>query len=202
MENTFDVYLTGRLLDGHPEDTVVAGLTELFTLEAADASRLVDGTRRRVKTSCDRATALNYRERLLAIGIDVAIERHQVASSASSAASYPASAGLSGDPVSREPGQVAQFGTRDVGDQTAAFKSQSKQTSHDQRAPNEFSLAPVGSLLSESRTEVTPMTEHTEFSLAAPGDIIPTLQKTVKALNPTTDHLALEDSRAVERNDG
>lgn len=202
MENTFDIYLTGQLLEGHSREAVVAGLTELFTLKAADALRLVDGTRRRVKTSCDRTTALNYRERLLAIGMDVAIERHQPAPSAGKVSSPPTQAELGSKAVSRDLGHVAQFDARDVGDKTVVFEPQPKQPQHIQTQPTEFSLAPVGSLLAESRTEVTPIREHTEFSLAAHGEIIPTLQQKVDALNPATDHLALEGDSAVERHDG
>ena len=202
MENTFDIYLTGRLLEGHSREAVVAGVTELFTLKAADALRLVDGTRRRVKTSCDRATALNYRERLLAIGIDVAIERHQPAPNAFDTGNSPTQDGLSSKPVSKDPGHVAQFDARDVGDKTVVFEPQPKEPQHVQTKPTEFSLAPVGSLLAESRTEVTPVREHIEFSLAAHGEIIPTLQKKAEALNPATDHLALEGDSAVESDDG
>jgi len=199
MENTFDIYLTGRLLEGHSREAVVAALTELFTLESADALRLVDGTRRRVKMSCDRATALNYRERLLAIGMDVAIERHKPVPSALNVGRPLTQAGLRSEPMSKDLGHVAQFGARDVGDKTVVFESQPKQV---ETRPIEFSLAPVGSLLAESRTEVTPVIESTEFSLAAHGEIIPTLQKTTEPLNPSTGHLALEDGPAVERDDG
>ena len=179
MDNTYDVYLTGTLLGDGTEQVAVDGLVELFTLKETDARRLVDGKRRRVKTACDKSTALKYRERLQAIGIEISIERHYDAVTEESA---PAPASL---------GKSAQFDSRDLGDKTILYEPPAPE----KPSPvTEFSLAPTGSRLSEEPTELPTPPAMTEFSLAAPGDLIPSVPVTVEALNPQTDHLSLVQS--------
>ena len=186
MDNTYDVYLTDTLLGDGTEQIAVDGLVELFTLKEADARRMVDGKRRRVKTGCDKSTALKYRERLQAIGIEISIERHHEAATEESA---PAPASIGVQPASLE--KSAQFDSRDPGDKTILYEPPPRE----KPAPiTEFSLAPAGSRLSEESTEVPTPTVMTEFSLAAPGDLIPSVSVTIEALNPQTDHLSLVQS--------
>ena len=188
MDNTYDVYLTGTLLDDVTEQVAVEGLVELFTLKETDARRLVDGNRRRVKTACDKSTALKYRERLQAIGIEISIERHYDATTEESA---PAPASIAAQPAAASLGKLAQFDSRDLGDKTILYEPPPPE----KPSPvTEFSLAPTGSRLSEEPTELPTPPTMTEFSLAAPGDLIPSVTVTVEALNPQTDHLSLVQS--------
>ena len=48
----------------------------LFSLEKRAASALLGGAERRVKSDCDKATALKYRQAISAIGAGVTISRH------------------------------------------------------------------------------------------------------------------------------
>ena len=183
MDNTYDVYLTGKLLDGGTEQVAVDGLVELFTIKESDARQLVDGKRRRVKTGCNKTTALKYRERLQAIGIEIGIERHQ---DAAPEEQVPPPADIVAQPVSR--GIPAQFDSRDPGDKRIPFEP----SPPEKPSPvTEFSLAPAGSRLSDEPKEVPAPPAMTEFSLAAPGDLIPSVPVTIEALNPKTDHLSL-----------
>jgi hypothetical protein len=188
MDNTYDVYLTGTLLGDGTEQVAVEGLVELFTLKETDAKRLVDGKRRRVKTGCDKSTALKYRERLQAIGIEISIERHLEAATEESAA---APASIAAQPAAASLGKSAQFDSRDLGDKTILYEPPPPE----KPSPvTEFSLAPTGSRLSEEPTELPTPSAMTEFSLAPPGDLIPSVPVTVEALNPQTDHLSLVQS--------
>ena len=188
MDNTYDVYLTGTLLGDGTEQVAVEGLVELFTLKEIDARRLVDGKRRRVKTACDKSTALKYRERLQAIGIEISIERHLDTATEESA---PVPASIGAQPAAASLGKSAQFDSRDLGDKTILYEPPPPE----KPSPvTEFSLAPTGSRLSEEPTELPTPSAMTEFSLAPPGDLIPSVPVTVEALNPQTDHLSLVQS--------
>ncbi len=187
MDNTYDVYLTGKLLDDGTEQVAVQGLVELFTIKESDARQLVDGKRRRVKTGCDKSTALKYRERLQAIGIEIGIERHQGAAPEERA---PPPADIAAQPVSR--GIPAHLDSRDPGDKSISYKPS---------PVTEFSLAPAGSRLSDEPTGVPAPPAMPEFSLAAPGELIPSVPVTIEALNPKTDHLSLMQNSGDGSND-
>ena len=193
MDNTYDVYLTGTLLGGGTEQVAVDGLVELFTLKETDARRLIDGKRRRVKTGCDKSTALKYRERLQAIGIEISIEHHHDATPEEPAA---APAGIAAQPAGL--GKSAQFDSRDPGDKTILYEPPPPEKS----APvTEFSLAPAGSRLSEEPTELPAAPTIPEFSLAEPGDLIPSVPVTVDAVSPKTDHLSLVHGSGEDSHD-
>ena len=76
MEPTFDVYLTGATLDGFERSAVIASLAQLFKLDADAAEKLLAGKQQRVKSQCDKATALKYRTALSTAGAEVLVQRH------------------------------------------------------------------------------------------------------------------------------
>lgn len=76
MEPTFDVYLSGDLLEGFTPESVAGNLARLFKVDAAAAAKLVDGQQHRVKSNCNKAAALQYRKALTEIGANVTVLRH------------------------------------------------------------------------------------------------------------------------------
>lgn len=94
-EPMFDVFLSGDLLPGFEPTTVAAGIAKLFKVDQAAADRLVDGQRHRVKSGCDKKTALAYRSALSELGAKVAVERHASSGAGGANPAAPASAATS-----------------------------------------------------------------------------------------------------------
>jgi len=62
MESNFDIYLTGDILPGCQRGDAIAKLANIFHLETGMADQLLNGTRRRVKKGCNKASALQFRK--------------------------------------------------------------------------------------------------------------------------------------------
>ena len=164
MEPSFDVYVTGDTLAGFQRETVVAGLAQLFSIEDAAAARLFDGSKRRVKAGCDKATALRYREALSGIGASVLVERH------SDASSDTASSALENNEVAKDP----------LGPDFITSQSP-------------WELAPTGALMSTpSNDKTVPSVTIPDYNLAEPGALIPTISAHADPIDPDISHLQLD----------
>lgn len=62
MEKRYHIYFAGDLLDGYEHSAVRANLARLFKADDATLDKLFSGTPRLVKKSCNRETALKYKQ--------------------------------------------------------------------------------------------------------------------------------------------
>lgn len=174
LEASFDVYVSGKPLVGFERADVVAGVAKLFAIESIAAEKLLDGKPHRVKSDCDKATALKYREGLTRIGAEVSFVRH---------GSKPH---VDPPPAPEAP---ARFHSKDPGLGTVEWDS-GDQPSESSSA--EFTVAPVGTSMSE-HVQRKPFKSVTvpNFDVARPGEVIPTLPEKKASVAPNIDHLQL-----------
>lgn len=166
MEPLFDVYVTGETLDGFHPTSVIADLARLFGIDETAAARLVDGTKRRVKANCDKATALKYRETLSNIGASVVIERQARESSGHGAVPDSASSAVTGIEQPSDPASAVVH--------------------------ESWELAPTGALMSDpDRSSAAPTVTVPAYDLAEPGALIPSIKAHLEPIEPDISHLHL-----------
>jgi hypothetical protein len=62
MEDRYNIYFAGQLLEGYELASVRATIGRLFKADAATLDKLFSGTSQLVKRNCDKATALKYKQ--------------------------------------------------------------------------------------------------------------------------------------------
>ena len=201
MEPRFDVYITGTLLDGFEENTVIDALAGLFSLEKRAASALLGGAERRVKSDCDKATALKYRQAISAIGAGVTISRHDEApfASADSMSRSPLDGdqtvddnSVSGNAEQEKVIDPFPQAAHDAGSESASTTEPPDANTPVAQEQAPWEIAPAGSLMSAvTDTPDAPLIAVPSYEVAPPGEIIPTIERNVTAVNPVIDHLQL-----------
>jgi len=174
LEPRFDVYVTGQILDGFQQATVIAGLARLFAIEESAAAMLVNGTQRRVKADCDKATALKYREALSGIGAAVLVERQ----------------------TGQQPGtDDAPFSVS--GSVSSNFEDASAQATSN--GDSAWELAPAGALMSDPAVH-TPvaLVNVPAYDLAEVGALIPSITPSQEPINPDISYLRLDPLDPIE----
>ncbi len=193
MDPSFDVYLSGNLLAGFERDGVTAGICQLFSVEHASAEKLLDGLPHRIKSDCDKATALKYRESLSKVGAEVSIVRH---------GSPPPDPTLTTNPLGEHGATAPSSAPAPVGAPAptpavfgaAAGDAPSADSTTASESMTALSIAPVGALMSED-IEPAPNTAVTlpAFDVAPAGEVIPTLPNQASPVQVNIEHLHLLD---------
>lgn len=62
MEQRYNVYFAGEIIDGHEDRAVREALARLFRADDATLDKLFSGKAQLIKRECDRATAVKYQE--------------------------------------------------------------------------------------------------------------------------------------------
>lgn len=204
MSGEFDVYFAGECVPGFEPEVVLAGIARTFKLDNEAASRLMDGSRHRIKSGCDKTTALRYREVMAAIGAIVTITRHGVAPDDSEADSSPETQHRELKPLVKGP---ASFTSQPINHHESGIPSPpdpedgiaweppltNRPTSNTSTTPVELSVAPVGSLLgNEQGTEPYKLVSVPDYEVSAAGEMIPNLPDEREIVVPKTDHLHIE----------
>ena len=201
MESSFDVFLTGELAPGVDRATAVERLAEIFNLQLPVADQLVCGSSRRIKKACNKATALRFRELLSDAGLSVSVKRHE---------ENPHSPPLSPSPQQEQPAifeaqptsrsaeiPLERSSERPNNDpldyQPVAVPEGAVAAAKRKEITGELVMAPVGELLVEPAPEAAPYESALHLDLAPAGAPIPNLKSDVVPLNPSTEHLAMED---------
>lgn len=191
MDPSFDVYLSGNLLAGFELDGVTAGICQLFSVEHASAAQLLDGLPHRIKSDCDKATALKYRESLTKVGAEVSIVRHGSPPPDSSSATNPS--GEDGAPApSPSPSSTPAPAPMPAVSDTAAVDTPPADRTTASESMTGLSIAPVGALMSEE-VEPAPNAAVTlpAFDVAPAGEVIPTLPNQASPVQVNIEHLHL-----------
>ena len=199
MDPSFDVYLSGNLLAGFERDGVTAGICQLFSVEHASAALLLDGLPHRIKSDCDKATALKYRESLTKVGAEVSIVRHGSPPPDSSSATNPS--GEHGAPAPSSAPSPSPSSTpapapapMPAVSDTAAVDTPPADRTTASESMTGLSIAPVGALMSEE-VEPAPNAAVTlpAFDVAPAGEVIPTLPNQASPVQVNIEHLHLLD---------
>lgn len=181
MEPRFHVYVTGNTLEGFRRQEVIEALARLFVIEQAAAEALLNGVKRRVKTDCDKATALKYREALEQIGAAVDVERNgNHTDSVQVLANQPS--------IGADEGRHQSDQTIDQATQPIAPGSGYAADGID----TPWELAPPGTFMLEPHAATTvPSIVIPAYDVAEPGELIPNLITTHNPVIPDTSHLLL-----------
>ncbi|WP_144394423.1 ribosomal protein L7/L12 [Pleionea sediminis] len=74
MSNTYNVVITGQIIDGHNIENVINGVAKTFKLSLEKASALFQGNKKTIKKSTDQKTAHKFKAALEKLGAVVEIE--------------------------------------------------------------------------------------------------------------------------------
>jgi hypothetical protein len=75
MEQRYNIYFAGQLLEGRAEQEVRQNLGRLFNAGEATLEKLFSGSPQLLKRDCDRATALQYKQAMQRAGAQPVIKR-------------------------------------------------------------------------------------------------------------------------------
>lgn len=198
LSSTFDVYFAGETVDGFDREKVGKGLGKLFGAKPEQIAHLMSGARCKIKTNCDKATALKYREAMANIGAKALIER----SGSAHETTQPAAQEVPSRPEANREGMDALYVDRGARE-PAHFDSHDK---HGQEPDTvdwvepekvepkkaEMSIAPPGSIMSEHvHQEPYKLVKTPDYDLAPAGAEIPNLPKHEEKLDPDVSQLRL-----------
>lgn len=207
MESNFDIYLTGDILPGCRRGDAVAKLADLFNLETGMADQLLNGTRRRVKKSCNKASALQFRKILTEAGLQVAVERHSVTPRVNRTIDASALEGSAQEKAVFEsktptmPSELIQNNPVETADTPVDYEPIDRVSARPSDEPYTvdvqvpLEVAPAGELLLDPNTDDTPSGPVGAFDLAPAGELIPTIKPVRQLLKPKTDHLQLRPTK-------
>ena len=212
MNERYDVYFTGRVLEGHDPEQVRRQLGSLFNADQRTLDLLFSGKPRLIKRGCDRASAEKYKNAMERVGAVPVITRGDAAPGSTREAARPATAAEKIAALAAQPDDLRYRSGTDP-------DPAGEQASADAPATTGIGLAPPGTavLREEERavprvreidttglevdttatrlsvaSEPLPATLDTShLSLAATGEVIPNLPSSATPLSPDTDGLAL-----------
>ncbi|WP_040482083.1 hypothetical protein [Luminiphilus syltensis] len=168
MEIKFDVYFAGSIKSGADQNQVKTEFARLFKIDELEAAKRFDGGRYRIKTDCDKATAIRYQKALDQIGAVAIIERRNEAP----------------PPAAVVPEASAAVASAEIHDE-----SPSKDLASD--LAGSFTLAEVGARMDQATSTPPPAISVPNFDIAEAGEIIPTIKPDVAPAKPETGHLSL-----------
>ena len=208
MDQRYNVYFAGQILDGHDPDAVRASLAKLFKADGQNLDKLFSGSNRLIKKDCDKATALKYKQAMERAGarpvIKASAERvgsaapapapEQAQTAAEKIAALAAAADTGGD--SRPSGSAAAPKSRDTldlcPDGTEVLRPEER------AAPVEAAIdtaglevEEAGLPLADATLETAPAPDTSHLSMGTVGEDIPNLPSDVTLLEPDTSSLAL-----------
>ena len=79
MEERYNVYFAGQVLEGCDRSSVRDKLAKVFNADQATLDKLFSGKAQLIKRNCDKATALQYREAMERAGAIPIVKRTDTA---------------------------------------------------------------------------------------------------------------------------
>jgi hypothetical protein len=206
MESNFDIYLTGQILPGYQRGDAVAKLADLFGLDVGMADQLLNGTRRRVKKSCNKASALHFRKILTDAGLQVTVQRQTstrgpIEAGTAALEKSPHEKAIFEAKTPTIPSELIQIQSQADADKPVDYEPIDRVSSRPSAKPYvvdvqvPLEVAPAGELLLSPTPAQTPSAFGQGFDLAPAGAVIPTIKRASKPINPNTDHLNLAPSK-------
>ncbi|QFU76560.1 hypothetical protein EY643_13335 [Halioglobus maricola] len=220
MEMRYNIYFAGEVLPGHDPDRVRLAVGQLFKANEATLNKLFNGRLQVVKRSCDKATALKYKQAMEKVGARPVIKTADPADSApvtkteptpAPAAATPAEKPLSAAeriaalaaapdvPSSAEPAPAAESeGPADSSGVSVAPPQSDVLRPEERQRVAERDIDTGDLAVDESATRLAdpspappPAPDVTHLSMGDTGEDIPTLPSDTTPLNPNTDAIDL-----------
>jgi len=213
MEERYNVYFAGQVLDGYDRSSVRDKLAKVFNADQATLDKLFSGKTQLIKRDCDQATALQYREAMERAGAVPIVKLIDTAAATTKTA--PARTMTAAEKIAA----LAAAPDTSLYSSGASGASSQALTQAAAPEPGGIALAPAGTevLREEERPApvirevdtsglamdtaakrlseaappppAAPDTRH--LSMADAGDIIPNLPRFTVPLSPVIDGLAL-----------
>ena len=177
MEERYNIYYAGTVLEGHDTAGVRQQLGRLFKADEVTLDKLFSGQPQMIKRDCDKATALKYQEAMKKAGAKPLIR---------TADSPPPEATQSASEPATSAGETS------AAERIAAVASGSDTTA---TAEQDFDIAPVGSdvLRPDEKTVVAPVEVDTSMlDLAETGTRL-SEEPAAPPAAPDTAHLSMGD---------
>lgn len=212
MDQRYNVYFAGQILEGHDPDAVRASLAKLFKADGPTLDRLFSGNTRLIKKDCDKATALKYKQAMERAGARPVIKAssedgggtapspppapapEQEQSAAEKIAALAAAAGAGDDPSpsASEPEPESSDTLHLCPDGTEVLRP-------DERAAPVEAAIDTGSLeveeagppLADPTVETASAPDTSHLSMGSVGEDIPNLPSNTTKLDPDTSSLDL-----------
>jgi len=212
MEARYNVYFSGRLLDGEELPTVRANMAKLFNADEATLNKLFSGKAQLVKRDCDKTTALKYKQAIERAGGSPLIKTVE-------ATPTPSAAAAGDKPMTAAERIAALASAPDLGAQPQAAQSEVAPRAPDTKNDGNIALAPAGTEVLRAEERAAPVTssvntpdldvdtsgerlsvtpppppaapDTSHLSEAAVGELLPNLPSSAELLNPDTSGIAL-----------
>jgi hypothetical protein len=202
MEQRYNVYFAGQLLDGQQREAVRANLAKLFNANDATLDKLFSGKPQLVKKECDKTTALKYKQAMERAGALPVIklvadsgEPPERALSAAEKIAALAAAPDTGVNSTSPQEQASQADTDSLDlcpDGTEVLRPQERAVP----VPADIDTSGLevdsaADRLSQEAPAPAPAPDTSHLAMGEVGETIPTLPPEHEAVNPNTDALAL-----------
>ncbi len=209
MEDRYNIYYAGQLLEGHDLSSVRDKIARLFNADPATVDKLFSGKPQLVKRDCDKATALKYRQAIEQAGALPMIKRIATDSAPAPVASKPLSAAqriaaLAAAPDLGAPSKPAAATARPKTEEVAAGgialapegtavlrpEERSPAAASTVKALN-LEVSASGQRLSELQAAPPPPPDTSHLSEGTVGELLPRLPSSLAPLNPDTSAIEL-----------
>lgn len=199
MSDSFNIYFAGEIIEEHEPGQVRLRLAKLFNADDATLDRLFSGKQQLIKRSCDRETALKYKQAMERAGARPLIKRAEAGEAAAQAAP-PSTAAA---PSAAERIAAVAAGT-DPDNPGAGGSLRLDPPGADVLRPEEravvtpveidtsgLSTAAPGERLSAESAPPPPAPDTSHLTLGAVGEQIPNLDPGAPPTPPATDGISL-----------
>jgi hypothetical protein len=210
MEERYNVYFAGQVMDGYEAGSVRDKLAKLFNADQATLDKLFNGNAQLIKRDCDKATALKYTQAMERAGAVPLVKRKE-----SEATTVPSKALTAAEKI------AALAAAPDAALYRPTNSGAASNAVHGAAAtePGDLLLAPPGTEVLRERERAQPIVRHVDtsglavdtaakrlsdeppvppaapdtrhLSMADAGETIPNLPRFTKPLSPVIDGLAL-----------
>ncbi len=213
MEERYNIYFAGQVMDGFDVHDVRDKLAKVFNADQTTLDKLFSGKRQLIKRECDKATALKYKNALERAGAIPLIQRAKAPPGAAEQASPGAmTAAEKIAALAAAPDEIGYRSAAPAPAPTSAQQQPAADTSGIALAPagtevlraeeraepivrevdtSRLTVDATAERLSEKAPPAPPAPDTRHLSMAEVGDTIPNLPSSDIPLSPNLDGLAL-----------
>lgn len=211
MEQRYNIYFAGQVMDGFALDSVREQLARVFNADAATLEKLFCGTPQLIKRNCDKSTALKYKQALERAGAVPVIKRAGAPAAAAPAdakamtaaekiaalAAAPDHTAYRAEPAAPSPTTLQQAPVAESGGIALTPPGTEVLREHERAEPIAREVDTSGlavetaERLSERAPPPPPAPDTTHLSMADVGASIPNLAATATPLSPSLEGLEL-----------
>ena len=196
-DQLFEVAFSGRISAGADLNEVRARVARMFNADAAKIEQLFSGKRIVIKKNIDQATAAKYQTAMNRAGAECEVRPMDGGTAAAAKAPEAGAGGAAGaadKPAAAAGGVSMTYETGDYGEVAPPPQVDPLGISGDQIEDLEATVAPVGSELKDSYTEVEePQFDISEFAIAPVGSDLSSAKKAADPPPPDTTGITLAD---------